>query len=272
MVRDGSTFRMTYGERFTLRTHPGVRFTPERLEVFGRLENGVVPVEFAEDMQVEHTVDSICRRLLSAVMPLVDNASGNGTYQQHTLASTFAFNMFGQAVAYFRSAEALINASFPAEALAPLRGLVLVAARFEQMLASGSEGIGIAVRYAPDAIANLEADPDLTAQALQGVQSAAETARVTVPDQLALPETTSIYRSCRGDHQQPWKSNYSGAPPCRMGTYVSQAKRMCIAVRRLTNYRLDVAALCWANDRPDPRRHDRRKPYRRSFGTSGGAS
>ena len=40
MVRDGSTFRMTYAELFTVRTHPNVRFTPERLEVFGRLENG----------------------------------------------------------------------------------------------------------------------------------------------------------------------------------------------------------------------------------------
>ena len=34
----------------------------------------------------------------------------------------FAFNMFGQAVAYFRSAETLISASFPAEALAPCAG------------------------------------------------------------------------------------------------------------------------------------------------------
>ena len=59
-------------------------------------------------------------------MPLVDSATGNGAYQERTLASMSAFNMFGQA--YFRSAEALINACFPAEALAPLRGLVLVAA------------------------------------------------------------------------------------------------------------------------------------------------
>jgi len=127
MVRDGSTFRMTYAELFTVRTHPNVRFTPERLEVFGRWRTEV-PVELAEDIQVEHTADSVCRRLLSAVMPLVDSATGNGAYQERTLASMSAFNMFGQAVAYFRSAEALINACFPAEALAPLRGLVLVAA------------------------------------------------------------------------------------------------------------------------------------------------
>lgn len=199
VVRDSSTFRMTYAERFTVRTHPSVRFTPERLEVFGRLENGEVPVELAENIQVEHTADSVFRRLLSAVMPLVDGVAGNGAYQEHTRASMFAFNMFGQAVAYFRSAEALLNAFFPAEALAPLRGLVLVAARFEQMTAPGSEGIGIAVRAALDAMTELRAAPDLTAQARQGVQSAAEAAGVTIPDQLAPPETTSIYRSLQAE-------------------------------------------------------------------------
>lgn len=199
MVRDGSTFRMTYAERFTVRTHPNVRFTPERVEVFGRLENGEVPVELAEDIQVEHTADSVCRRLLSAVMPLVDGATGNGAYQEHTLASMSAFNMFGQAVAYFRSAEALINACFPAEALAPLRGLVLVAARLEQMTARGSEGMGIAMRSVLDAMTELGADPDLTAQACQGVQTAAEAAGVTIPDQLAPTENTSIYRSLQAE-------------------------------------------------------------------------
>jgi hypothetical protein len=199
MVRDGSKFRMTYAERFTLRTHPNVRFNPERLEVSGRLENGEVPVELAEDIQLEHTADSLFRRLLSAVMPLVDTATGNGAYQEHTRASMFAFNMFGQAVAYFRSAEALINANLPAEALAPLRGLVLVAARFEQMTAPGSKGLGVGVRSVLDAIIELGADPDLTAQTLQQVRSAAEAAKVTIPDQLAPPETTSIYRSLQAE-------------------------------------------------------------------------
>ena len=195
MVRDGSTFQMTYGERFTVRTHPNVRFNPERFEVFGRLEDGEPPVELTENIQIEHTGDSVSRRLLSAVMPLVDGATGNGAYQEHTTALMFAFNMFGQAVAYFRSAETLISASFPAEALAPLRGLVLIAARFEQMTAAGSEGLGIAVRSVLDAMTELGADPDLTAQAFQGIQNAAEAAGVTIPDQLAPPETTSIYRS-----------------------------------------------------------------------------
>jgi hypothetical protein len=195
IIRDGSTFRMTYAERFTLRTHPNVRFTPERMEVFGRLENGEVPVELAEDIQVEHTADSVSRRLLSTVMPLVDSATGNGAYQEHTPVAKFAFNMFGQAVAYFRSTEALINAYFPAEALAPLRGLVLIAARFEQITASGSERLGIAVRSVLDATAELGADPNLTAQTLPRIEGEAEAAGVTVPDQLAPPEATSIYRS-----------------------------------------------------------------------------
>jgi hypothetical protein len=199
ITRDGSTFRTTYAERFTLRTHPNISFTPERIEAFGRLENGQVPVELQENIQVEHAADSASRRLLSAVMPLVDSATGNGAYQEHTLASKLAFNMFGQAVAYFRSTEALINAHFPAEALAPLRGLVLIAARFEQMAAPDGTGPGVAVRSMLDATAELGASPDLIAQMLQDIQRVAEATGVTIPNQLAPPETTSIYKSLQSE-------------------------------------------------------------------------
>jgi hypothetical protein len=169
------------------------------MEVFGRLENGEVPVEFNENIQVEHTADSEFRRLLSAVMPLVDGATGNGVYQEHVPAAKFAFNMFGQAVAYFRSTEALINAHLPAEALAQLRGLVLIAARFEQMTAPGSEGLGIAVRSVLNATVELGADADLTAQASQQIHGTAEAAGVLIPEQLAPPESAWIYKSLQAE-------------------------------------------------------------------------
>jgi hypothetical protein len=199
VIRDGSTFKATYAERFTLRVHPEVSFTPERMEVLGRLENGEAPVEFRDDIQVEHTADSDSRRILSTVMPLVDSATGNGAYQEHSSESKFAFNMFGQAIAYFRAAEALLNAHLPAEALAPLQGLVLIAARFEQMTAPDSERLGIAVRCVLDATAELGADPNLTAQTLQQIKSAAEAGQVAIPEQLAPPETSWIYKSLQDE-------------------------------------------------------------------------
>ena len=48
-------------------------------------------------------------------------------------ARVMAFNHFGQEAAYFQSAQTLIAGSQPTEALASLRGLTLIAARFEQM-------------------------------------------------------------------------------------------------------------------------------------------
>src|SRR3954451_12826438 len=43
VVREGASFRMSYTDRFTLRTHPNVGFDPQRIEVYGRLENGEAP-------------------------------------------------------------------------------------------------------------------------------------------------------------------------------------------------------------------------------------
>ena len=55
------------------------------------------------------------------------------------------------------------------------------------------------MRSVLDAMTELGADPDLTAQACQGVQTAAEAAGVTIPDQLAPTENTSIYRSLQAE-------------------------------------------------------------------------
>ncbi len=196
VVREGTTFRTSYTERFTLRTHPNVGFNQDRLEVYGRLEDGKAPVTFSDEtLKIEQVADSVARRLLSAVMPLVDSATGTG-FHEHSRASAFAFNMFGQAVAYFRSVEALIAAYFPVEALAGLRALTLVAARFEQMAAADGPGFGIAVRSVLDSIAQLAqrgGDPELAAAKAREIQEAAQSSGFSAPSQLAPPETTSIF-------------------------------------------------------------------------------
>jgi hypothetical protein len=48
-----------------------------------------------------------------------------------------AFNLCGQGTAFFQSAATLIQSYQPVEALLPLRGLVTLAAHFEQMAKPG---------------------------------------------------------------------------------------------------------------------------------------
>jgi hypothetical protein len=138
---------MKQKDRMTVRTHPDVGFRLERLEVHGRLENGEAPVQLSdEDVTIDHTPPSPSQRLLGSVMPLVDAAAASGADKGHTMASMFAFNMFGQAVASFQSIRVLVGAGQPVEALPALRGLVILAARFEQMTDPGGPGLGVAVR------------------------------------------------------------------------------------------------------------------------------
>jgi hypothetical protein len=67
------------------------------------------------------------------------------------------------------------------------------------MTAPGSERLGIAVRSVLDAIAELGADPALTAQSVQQVQGAAEAAGMVIPEQLAPPESAWIYKSLQAE-------------------------------------------------------------------------
>lgn len=123
VVREGSTFRMEQKDRMTIRTHPDVGFRLERLEVHGRLENGQAPVQLSdEDVTIEHAVASPSQRLLGSVMPLVEAAAASGAYEAHTPPSMYAFNLFGQAVAFFDSIQVLVGARQPVEALPALRG------------------------------------------------------------------------------------------------------------------------------------------------------
>jgi len=200
VVREGSTFQMKQKERMTIRTHPDVGFRLERLELHGRLENGEAPVQLSDnDVTIEHTPASASQRLLGSVMPLVDAAAASGVDKGHTWASMSAFNMLGQAVAFFRSVHVLVGARLPVEALPALRALVILAARFEQMTHPAGPGLGIAVRGVVDALEIFDADAGRTQIRRREILAAVERQGLTVPDELAAPEATSIYASLRAE-------------------------------------------------------------------------
>jgi len=194
--RESATFHMKPKERMTVRTHPDVGFRLERLEVHGRLENGEAPVRLSdEQVAIEYTPPSPSPRLLGSVMPLVDAAAASGADKAHTPPSMFAFNMFGQAVAFFQSIQVLVGARQPVEALPALRGLVILAARFEQMTDPAGPGLGIAVRGVLDVLEAAEADADLTETRRRQILAAVQPQGLTIPEELAAPETASIYAS-----------------------------------------------------------------------------
>lgn len=194
VAREGSTFHMSQKERITIRTDPEVGFRLERLEVHGRLQNGEAPVRLSdEDVTIEHAPTFASQRLLGSVMPLVDAAAATTADKGHTLASMYAFHMFGQAVAFFRSIQVLVGARQPVEALPALRGLVILAARFEQMTDPAGPGLGIAVRSVLDALDSVGVDSSLTETGRRQILAAVQPQDLTVPDHLPAPEATSIY-------------------------------------------------------------------------------
>jgi hypothetical protein len=199
--REGTTFKLEQRDRITVRMHSDLGFKLDRLEYHGRLEDGEAPVRMSdEDVVVDYTPASTSQRLFESVMPLVDAAAASGLEQGHTLPSMFAFNMFGQAIAFFQSIGVLITARRPVEALPGLRGLVLLAARFEQMTDPAGPGLGIAVRNVLEALDSFNADPELTARRKSEIVAAVDPA-VTTPDRLPAPETSSIYTSLGAEMQ-----------------------------------------------------------------------
>jgi hypothetical protein len=133
IVREGTSFQMKQKDAMTIRTHPNVGFRLEGLEVRGRLQDGEAPVQLTdEDVMIEHTQAGPAQHLL-----------------------------FGQATAFFQSIQVLIAARQPVEALPALRGLVMLAARFEQMTEPPGPGLGLPVRCVLDALGDHDGDPHL---------------------------------------------------------------------------------------------------------------
>lgn len=200
VTREGTGHDVSRKDRFTVRAHPNVRFQPERLEVRGRLQHGQAIVEIADQLiDIEYETAAASQRVLAAVMPIVDAAAATGEDHEHAQVSRLAFNLFGQAVAFFRSITVLLSAQQPVEALPGLRALVILAARFEQMAAPSSAGFGIAVRIVCDEIEAVAAEPDIDATSMtarmQALLGSAQQLGLTVPQHLPGPETTHVYAS-----------------------------------------------------------------------------
>jgi hypothetical protein len=200
IAREGSTFQMKGKEQVTVRTHPAVSFSFDSIEVVGRLEEGEVPVEFSDqDITIEPMAGADSAKLLNAVMPLVDAAAASGAQVRHNTARMFAFNLLGQGIAFFQSAQTLIASFQPVEALPSLRGLTLIAARYEQMADPDGPGLGIVVRMALDGLNEIGADPEHTEEARRHVLESAGQLGIFIPQELGDPETTAIYRSLIGE-------------------------------------------------------------------------
>jgi hypothetical protein len=194
VVREGSSFTMSGNDLLTVRTHPDVSFQLTRIELRGRLEDGQAPVEVSAqdvDVRIEPKREPTSADLLTSVMPLIDAAVASGANANHTLPRLFAFNLFGQGVAFFQSAHTLINAHQAVEALPSLRGLTMIAARFEQLTEVGGPGAGVVLRLVLDSV-----EDDGKKEA---VRSGAASAGITVPDELPGPETTTIWHNLTGE-------------------------------------------------------------------------
>ena len=133
--------------------------------------------------------------LMNAVLPLSDAAAATGAALPYNRARVMAFNLYAQGIAFFQSAQTLIAGDQPAEALLSLRGLGLIAARFEQIGNPDGPGLGIVMRIALDSVRETGADREQTEQAQGLIRQAAERGRLIIPDGLPPSEATAVYRS-----------------------------------------------------------------------------
>ena len=196
VVREGSTFQIKDTDKITVRTNPEVSFQLDRLEIYGRLEDGQAPVQMSEqDMLIEPTPEPKSTTMLAAVMPMVNAAIASGADTGQVFPRTLAFYVFGQGVAFFQSAHTLINDHQPVEALPALRGLTIIASRFEQMAEDGGPGIGAVVRMALDSPGELGADPEAAARYREQLLDGATAAGITIPDEVPEPQASAIYSS-----------------------------------------------------------------------------
>jgi hypothetical protein len=142
------------------------------------------------------------RDLLAAVMPMVDSAAATGTETAHAFPTALVFALFGQGVAYFQGAQALIISGQPAEALPLLHGLVVIAARIEQIIEEHGEGLGLVIRLALDSLTENPADASREAATTRSnLLQAAASAGLAVPDRLRTVESSRIWRSLATEMQ-----------------------------------------------------------------------
>jgi hypothetical protein len=196
VVREGSKFQFKTSEKLMVRTHPAISFRLERLEIFGRLEDGQAPVEInTHDTLISAAPRFKSAEMLASVTPLIEAAVASGADAGQSIPLVLAFSLFGQGVAFYESICTLLGDQWPVEALPALRGLVIIAARFEQITAAGGAGLGVAVRLALDTPADLGAGPEVAAAYREYLTGGATPAGITIPDELPDPETSASYTS-----------------------------------------------------------------------------
>jgi hypothetical protein len=196
VTRNGSAFQFRDNDKVTVRIHPDVTFMFESLLIFSRLEDGQITVQ-ADDASAitEITPEPRSASMLAAVMPLVKAATASMTATRQTFPGMLAFKLFGEGVAFFESAQLLINDKRPVEALPSLRSLVIIAARFEQMTDEDGPGIGILVRMALEMPEELGATAEVGAAHREQVLSGAAAAGIAVPAEVSAPDASAIHTS-----------------------------------------------------------------------------
>ena len=196
-------------ETFTVQFAPGLRFEGSGYAIYGGLNPAPAAAAIPDpgalrqvalvtsDLAVGNQgVRLLKRDLLADVMPLVNAATASGIEIPQEFPRSLAFRLFGQGVAYFQSAQTLIAGRQPVEALPLLRGLVIVAARFEQMTQDGGDALGLVVRLALDALDDQRPGniAGLADAARDGLLQGAGNAGLPVPDDLPPVESTTIWR------------------------------------------------------------------------------
>ena len=200
VAREGSAFQFRPREQITVRTNPAVQFHFDRIEVLGRLGEGQEPRRLSEDeVNLTRTAGLRASELMKSVVPLADTAAASAKAVSYDIPRVMAFNLYAQGLAFFQSAQTLIDGAQPAEALLSLRGLVFIAARFEQINASDRPGPGIVLRIALDSIAKMRAEAEQAEHARLMIRQIADEAHITIPERLPAPESTAVHRSLRAE-------------------------------------------------------------------------
>lgn len=203
-------------ETFTVQFAPGLKFERRDYAIYGGLNpspegstisrpSGWAHEAFATRQSASGTLDAqvVKRDLLATVMPLVDAAAASGAGIGQTIPQMLAFHLFSQGVAYFEGAQKLIANYQPVEALPLLRGLVTIAARFEQIAEPQGEGLGLVIRLALGSTGEHPEKPGdaHTEGAGPDFLQAAVNAGLVVPDTVRPVETSAIWRSLTAEMQ-----------------------------------------------------------------------
>jgi len=148
-----------------------------------------------EDVKLEDHSARLAPKLLGAVMPLIDVVAAEGAVVPNNWPMMLAFYLYGQGVASFQAAQALIEVQLPVEALPPLRALTIVAARFELMTDPEGPGLGIVARMALDGLSERDVEEEYAVRRRPEMESVFASAGLTMPNELPSAERTSIYHS-----------------------------------------------------------------------------